>query len=184
MIGTRIPRFPLYATALGVIVAVIMLSMFYGQYRWLANQIMSTSYEENRMLLEASFERRMRAELHAIGEILPVDSSGDPNAVRNALSQALFVDPELQGLQFTNSAGESWSSGSFPQVDFTSETTWLDEQILITYPVIRDQQEIGHVTGSFSLVTLRADLASFTEELRTKENESRRVRDSEPGWCP
>jgi diguanylate cyclase (GGDEF)-like protein/PAS domain S-box-containing protein len=175
MIGTRIPRFFLYATALGVIVAVIILSMFYGQYRWLANQIMSTSYEENQLLLEASFERRLRAELHAIGEVLPVDSTGDPDAVRNALSQAMFVDPELHGLRFTNSAGESWSSGSFPQVDFTSETTWLDEQILITYPVIRDQQEIGHLTGSFSLVTLRTDLASFTEELRTKGNESRRV---------
>jgi len=51
MIGSRIPRFILYATVLGTVVAVIMLSMFYGQYRWLARQIMSTGYEEHRALL-------------------------------------------------------------------------------------------------------------------------------------
>ena len=175
MIGTRIPRFPLYATALGVIVAGIMLSMFYGQYRWLANQIVSTSHEEHRALLEASFERRMRAELHAIADILPEDSTGNQNAVLDTLGRAVMANPELIGIRFANSTGESWSSGDYPTVEYTSETTWLDEQLLITYPVLRDEREIGHVSGSFELTTLRADLASFTEELKTKEYESRRV---------
>jgi diguanylate cyclase (GGDEF)-like protein/PAS domain S-box-containing protein len=175
MIGTRIPRFPLYAMALGVIVAGIMLSMFYGQYRWLANQIVSTSHEEHRALLEASFERRMRAELHAIADILPEDSTGNQNAVLDTLGRAVMANPELIGIRFANSTGESWSSGDYPKVEYTSETTWLDEQLLITYPVLRDEREIGHVSGSFELTTLRADLASFTEELKTKEYESRRV---------
>jgi len=175
MIGTRIPRSPLYATALGVIVAGIMLSMFYGQYRWLANQIVSTSNEEHRALLEASFERRMRAELHAIADILPEYSTGNQNAVLDALSRAVMTSPELISIRFANSTGESWSSGDYPQVKYTSETIWLDDRLLITYPVIRDEQEIGHVSGSFELTTLRADLASFTEELKTQEYESRRV---------
>jgi len=175
MIGTRIPRSTLYATALGVIVAGIMLSMFYGQYRWLANQIVSTSYEEHRTLLEASFERRMRAELHAIADILPEDSTGNQNAVLDALSRAVMTNPELTSIRFANSTGESWSSGDYPQIKYTSETTWLDDRLLITYPVIRNEQEIGHVSGSFGLTTLRADLASFTEQLKTKEYESRRV---------
>lgn len=175
MIGSRIPRYFLYATALGVIVAGIMLSMFYGQYRWLANQIVATSSEEHRILLEASFERRMRAELHAIANDLPADSSGSPDALSDALSRAMAANPELVGLRFTNSAGDSWSDGNYPQVDYTSETTWLDEQMLMTYPVIREQQEVGHVSGAFTLAGFRADLAGFTEELQTKEDESRRV---------
>ncbi len=175
MIGSRIPRFLLYATALGIVVAGIMLSMFYGQYRWLANQIVSTSYEEHRNLLEASFERRMRAELHAIANEMPAESSRDPDAVVDALDRALSANPELNGLRFTNTAGESWSSGDFPAAEYTSETTWLAEQMLITYPVIRGQQEVGHVSGAFSLASFRADLAGFTEELQTKEDESRRV---------
>ena len=175
MIGTRIPRFPLYATALGVIVAGIMLSMFYGQYRWLANQIVSTSYEEHRVMLEASFERRMRAELHAIAEILPDNPTASQNAVVDALSRAMMANPELIGIRFTSSAGESWSSGDYPQVEYTSDAIWLDKQLLVTYPVLRDQQETGHVSGSFALTTLRADLVSFNEELKTKEYESRRM---------
>lgn len=175
MIGTRIPRFLLYATTLGVIVAAIMLSMFYGQYRWLANQIVSTSYDEHRSLLEASFERRMRAELHTIADLLPAIPNAEPNAVLNTLSRAMSADPDLNGLRFTNSAGESWSGGNYPQVPYVSATTWLDEQVLITYPVIRDEQEIGRISGAFQLGAIRSDLASFTEELQTKEYESRRV---------
>ena len=175
MIGSRIPRYFLYATTLGVIVAGVMLSMFYGQYRWLANQIVATSSEEHRILLEASFERRMRAELHAIANDLPADSSGSPDALVDALGRAMAANPELIGLRFTNSAGDSWSDGYYPQVEYTSETTWLDEQLLITYPVIREQQEVGHVSGAFALAGFRADLAGFTEQLHTKEDESRRV---------
>lgn len=175
MIGSRIPRFLLYATTLGVIVAAIMLSMFYGQYRWLANQIVSTSYEEHRALLEASFERRMRADLHAIADMLPAEGSAEPIAIRNTLSRAMTANHELNGIRFTSSGGESWTGGNYPQVPYTSETTWLDGQVLVTYPVIRDEQEIGHVSGSFELTTMRSDLTSFTEELQTKEDESRRV---------
>jgi diguanylate cyclase (GGDEF)-like protein/PAS domain S-box-containing protein len=175
MIGSRIPRFLLYATVLGFAVAGIMLSMFYGQYRWLANQIVVTSYEEHRTLLEASFERRMRAELHAIANELPADSSADPDTVRSTLRRAIAATPGLTGIRFANTAGDSWSSGRYPRVDYTSETIWLDEQMLITYPAIRDQQEIGHVSGAFSLASLKADLVSFTEQVQTKEDESRRL---------
>ena len=175
MIGSRIPRFFFYATALGVVVAGIMLSMFYGQYRWLANQIVATSYEDHRTLLEASFERRMRAELHAIANELPIDSSARPDAVRSVLSQAMSATPELNGIRYTSSADESWMNGSYPQVNYTAETIWRNEQVLITYPVIRDQKEIGHVSGAFSLANLQADLVNFSEQVQTKENESRRV---------
>ena len=175
MIGSRIPRFFLYATVLGVIVAGVMLSMFYGQYRWLANQIVATSFEEHRTLLEASYERRMRAQLHAIANDLPIDSGADPDALRDALIQSLSKLPGLIGLRYTNSAGDEWSSGSYPQVDYATDTTWLDEQMLMTYPVIREEQEVGQLAGAYALAGFRADLADFTEELQTKENESRRV---------
>ncbi|MDH3820497.1 MAG: hypothetical protein OEU59_05190, partial [Gammaproteobacteria bacterium] len=73
MIGSRFPRLLLHAAALGIAGAAIMLSLFYGQYWRLANQIESASYEEHRSLLEASFERRSRADLHAVADRLPDD---------------------------------------------------------------------------------------------------------------
>ena len=173
MIGSRIPRLLLYAAVLGTVVAAIMLSMFYGQYRWLANQLMSTSYEEHRSLLEASFERRTRAELHAIADTLPYDI--DASTVAAILNRALAANPNLAGLKLTMSSGASWSSGNYPQIDDTTQTIWLDEHLLLSYPLIRDTREVGHVSGSFQLASLRTDLGHFTEELQTKEGESRRV---------
>ena len=161
---------------LGTVVAAIMLSMFYGQYRWLARQIMATSYEEHRTLLEESYERRASAELHAISDALPFGTgTGDTNAMSAALNRALAANPYLTGLKFTAPSGQSWSSGNYPQIDATQETSWLDDYLLFAYPVVRDGQDFGILSGSFQLRPLRSDLTHFTEEVQTKESESRQV---------
>ncbi len=176
MIGNRIPRTLLYVTVLGAVVAAILLSMFYGQYRWMAGQIMSTSYEEHRAQLEASFERRVRAELHAISDMLPDDvAEADDGAIAITLNRALAANPKLTGIQVSLTGGRTLSSGNFPSVDSIEPTQWLDDFLLQSSPIVRNELEVGRVTGSFELDSLHADLASFSEELRTKEDESRRI---------
>ena len=116
MIGNRIPRFLLYSTALGAVVAVVMLTLFYAQYRWLANQIVSVSYEEHRALLEASYERRARADLHGIADQLPIDGPVvEASALDRALNRAMVDNADLNGLQLTTQDGETFTSGNFPQ---------------------------------------------------------------------
>ena len=176
MIGSRIPRFLLYATALGTAVAAIMLSMFYGQYRWLANQIMTTGYEEHRVLLEASFDGYTQAELGAVANALPDDlQAADDGTIVLALDRALVINPRLTGLQVTLSSGRTLSAGTYPQVDTILETTWLDDYLLQSRPVMRSGLEVGRLAGSFDLASLRANFATFTEVVQTKERESRRV---------
>ena len=176
MIGNRIPRTLLYVTVLGAVVAAILLSMFYGQYRWMAGQIMSTSYEEHRAQLEASFERRVRAELHAISDMLPDDvAEADDGAIAITLNRALAANPKLTGIQVSLTGGRTLSSGNFPSVDSIEPTQWLDDFLLQSSPIVRNELEVGRVTGSFELDSLHADLAGFSEELRTKEDESRRI---------
>ena len=51
MIGNRIPRLLLLAVALGIAVSGVMLSVFYGQYRWLADQIVDASSAEFNQLI-------------------------------------------------------------------------------------------------------------------------------------
>jgi diguanylate cyclase (GGDEF)-like protein/PAS domain S-box-containing protein len=174
MTGSRIPRFLLYATTLGVVVAAIMLSLFYGQYHWLARQIVTTSYEGHRTLVEASFERRMRADMHAIADSLPNPGS-DENAILNVLKRAMANNPDFIGLRFDDKAGGSWESGNYPDVPYASEMTWLDEQLLLSYPVIRDEQEIGHIHGAIGLGPLRTELRDFASQLERKEAESRQL---------
>ncbi len=173
MIGRRIPRYFLFATTLGVVVAALMLSMFYGQYRWLARQIVDASYAEHRSLLEASFERRVRADLHAIADTIPSD--GDDRAINNTLNRALAVNRQINGLRFETSEGGSWSSGNYPNVPYTGEVAWYDDLLVMTYPVIRDAREIGHVSASVQLDSLKEELAGFATQLERKEYESRQL---------
>jgi len=173
MSGSKIPRFLFYATALGIVVAAIMLSLFYGQYHWLASQIVNTSYEEHRTLLEASYERRMRARLHAVADSLPNDA--DAVQVGNTLSRAMAANPNINGIQFEDSSGRIWSSGSVPSEQGDAETVWLEQQLLMSYPVVREGRKVGQISAAFSLLPLQDDLLGFTEVLYTKEGESRRV---------
>ena len=176
MIGSRIPRFFLYATVLGTVVAAIMLSMFFGQYRWLAGQIMSTSYEEHRTLLEASFNRHTRAELRAISDALPADLvAADENSIVVALNRALIANPKLKGLQVELSTGATFTIGAYPQVDGDPDTVWLTDYMLQSSPIVRNELEIGRIAGSFALDWFHADLTSFTEVINTKEGENRRA---------
>ena len=176
MTGSRIPRILVHAVALGAISLVIVLSLFYAQYRWLASQIVAASYEEHRTLLERSFTRRQRAELHAIADGLPVEIGGfRDEEIIPALDEALSENPMLIGLRLTGPDGESWSSGDFPRGIEITETAMLSSYLLVSYPVVREEVEIGRLWGSFDLVSLRADLQEFENLLRDKEVQSRRV---------
>lgn len=176
MIGSRIPRLLLYAAMLGACGSAIMLTLFFGQYRWLANQIVTTSYDQHRVLVEGSFERRTRAMLHEIADQLPAEiSSDDAGPIRTELNRALTTNPGLNGLRLVAVSGDTWSSGNFPQAIDSSEATWLSEQLLLSYPVIRDSEEVARLSGSFDLAPLRADLEKFSGELRIREEESRQL---------
>lgn len=176
MIGSRIPRLLLYAAMLGACGSAIMLTLFFGQYRWLANQIVTTSYDQHRVLVEESFERRTRAMLHVIADQLPAEiSSDDAGPIRTELNRALTTNPGLNGLRLVAVSGDTWSSGNFPQAVDSSEATWLSEQLLLSYPVIRDSEEVARLSGSFDLAPLRADLEKFSGELRIREEESRQL---------
>ena len=176
MIGSRIPRLLLYAAMLGACGSAIMLTLFFGQYRWLANQIVTTSYDQHRVLVEGSFERRSRAMLHEIADQLPAEiSSDDAGPIRTELNRALTTNPGLNGLRLVAVSGDTWSSGNFPQAIDSSEATWLSEQLLLSYPVIRDSEEVARLSGSFDLAPLRADLEKFSGELRIREEESRQL---------
>ena len=174
IIGNRTPRFPLYATLLGIVVAFVILTLFFGQYRWMARQIVSTSYEENRVLLQAGFERRARAEMnHVADQLILSGASVDAASLSDTLNRALAENPTLNGLRLTFRDGETFTGGSYPPAVTGAETAWLDNQLILSYPVVINGIETAYVSGSFDLAPLRSDLAQFTSQLQSKEDESR-----------
>ncbi len=172
MIGNRFPRFLLLVVALGVAVAAVMLTMFYGQYRWLADQIVTTSSEQHYAFLQGSFERRARARMHGIADVLARDTDSDPGLL---LDNALRGSENLAGLRFTDETGRSWSSGEMPVIDDPLAVTWLDDRLFLPYPVQRDGERVGYVSGAFMLDELRAEYSAFGEQVTTQEVQSRRV---------
>ncbi len=176
MIGSRFPRVWLFALVLGAIASVILLSMFYGQYRWLANQIVTTSSQEHYVFMQDSFERRARSRIQVVADTLPVENAtGDAGAVMLAMNRALGTVENLAGIRFTSSTGESWESGNIPALDNPAATAWLPEHLLITYPIMRDDIVIGYLGGSFDLEELSAEYSAFADRLSASELQSRQA---------
>jgi diguanylate cyclase (GGDEF)-like protein/PAS domain S-box-containing protein len=176
MSGSRIPRIFLYAMTLGVVAAGMMLIMFYGQYRWLASQIVTAGYDEHRILVETGFVQSARSDLHTVAYALPDNVSADNGAaLSQSLNRSLADNPRLNGLRLTLASGATWATGNAPLAGNAADPMWLDSQLVHSYPVIRDHVEVGRVWGSFDTAPLQAEFDAFAAELLATSDESRRV---------
>jgi diguanylate cyclase (GGDEF)-like protein/PAS domain S-box-containing protein len=176
MITSKFPRYLLVALLLGVAVSVIMLSMFYGQYRWLAGEIVATSSAEHDNFLAANLERRVQAEMRVVAdELAPDIAANDSDAVLHTLNRWIMSDRTLTGLRFTNLDSQILQSGILPDTELTGQATSFESDFVRTLPVFVERQKIGELTGAFQLQHLRAESAQFAAEVVATEVESRRV---------
>ena len=173
MTGNRIPRYLIFVVALGASVAVIMLTMFYAQYRWLAHEIAATSIAEHGGFLEASFERRARAQLHAVADRLAAAADRPDARVVDVLNVSLTDYPTIAGIRFRSGESGVRQVGSVPDMEPEANPTWLADRLIMTYPVEADGSRLGTLTASFELDQLRAEAAEFAANLSVKEHDSR-----------
>jgi diguanylate cyclase (GGDEF)-like protein/PAS domain S-box-containing protein len=176
MIGNRIPRYFQMGLTLGIAVGVIMLSLFYGQYRWLANEIVTTSTEQHDAILYASFERRARAQLHVMADNVALEiGTPDAAAVSTILDRLLTDNETLVGLRFSGIEVEPVQSGNYPSAPSNDGVAWLADNLIMTYPVVRGDIHLGELAGAFPLDELHAESVAFTTELIDGELENRRI---------
>jgi diguanylate cyclase (GGDEF)-like protein/PAS domain S-box-containing protein len=176
MIGNRTPRLFLIAVALGVAVTGVMLSVFYGQYRWLADQLVDASSAQYNQLVEDKFQQKARAELHNASDLIrDAVRSADQSAITRGLNAILLANTNLTGVRYTNAAGESTLSGNYPEPVDSSESIWLAEHLLLSTPLLVDGVAVGTLSGAFDLTELYEESARFTQEITTTEVASRRV---------
>ena len=162
--------------AVGIVVTGIMLSVFYGQYSWLADRIVAASSTEYNQRAESVFEQKSRAQLTTIANRLrqSVLSEGGGDTLR-ALKIELAANDNLASLRFINATGESFESGSYPAASNPSGTLWLSNRLLISIPVEVDGVDGGEISGAFNLEGLIADTARFTDEITTTQVSSTRT---------
>ena len=98
MTANKVPRYLLFVLTLGSAMAIIMLSMFYAQYRWLTNEITGISVSEHGELLQDSFERRARAQAHAIADDIAL--STDPADAVAVIGMEIWGGTESNPISF------------------------------------------------------------------------------------
>ena len=176
MVSSKIPRYLLLGLTLAIAVGVIMLSMFYGQYRWLASEIVSTSAAEHDAVLHTSFERRVRAQMHAMAEHVALEiESSDIVELPTILDRQIAENSTLTGLRFTAKDNAVTQIGTVPALSPGESTIWRAGELIMSYPVVHHEQNFGELSGLFLLDELHAESASFADELEYKEAENRRM---------
>lgn len=175
MIGKKLPQNLLSGLALGVCVGAIMLALFYGQYHWLAAEIVNTSAAEHEVVLRESFERRFRAQLHELADLVAADvESTEAEQVAATLDRMIADNQALLGLRVDVGDAAPLQVGNVPFAS-EGEVVWLSNSITMPYPIYRQEEAIGQMFGTFSLNDLRAESAAFATDIANKEARSRRI---------
>ena len=176
MIGNKLPQNLLSGLGLGVGVGAIMLVLFYGQYHWLARELVSSSAAEHEVVLRASFERRMRAQLHGMADRVAVEVDSNEEGNVSALLRRIVAESSaLTGLRAEFDDRETLTSGNLPQSTSSDETVWLSDALTMSYPIVQSERQIGELHGAFLLDDLQAESAAFASDLANKEASSRRA---------
>ena len=175
MSSNRLPRFLLFASTVAAVVTAVMLSLFFLEYRWLADEITATSADAHNDFLAESFERRARADLHGLADdIAEAGPGADRQALGLLLEDALDDNPSLAGLTLERMDGVVITAGRVPAMPAEGGVRWQNDQLLLDYDVGGANGEIGRLRGVFALDELRVESALFAERLEAQEAESRR----------
>jgi diguanylate cyclase (GGDEF)-like protein/PAS domain S-box-containing protein len=152
-----------------------MLSIFYGQYRFLAAGIVSSSAHQHDEALAASFERRARGQLHGIADSISEADSDDSATTARILQREIAKSENLLGLRFTRLDGLQVQSGHIAEDPVDGTPLWRPERLYLSYPVLREEEEIGTLTSSFTLAALITETEEFEQSLVLQGTEIQKI---------
>jgi len=165
MTGKVLPKYVILVSTLTLVVMGIMLSSFYGQYRWLTSGIVSSSVEQHELSLNASFERQARGALHRIADTLSVAGADDFGIKISVLSEAIADHADLVGLRYIQSDGTHVQSGEPVEDPAANSPLWRADYLYMTYPVRRDDIDMGTLISGYSLASLTQEIQEFERRL-------------------
>lgn len=175
MTGRVLPKYLILVSSLTLVGIGMMLSIFYGQYRWLTAGIVASSVEQHEESLAASFERRARGQLHNIADNLAGTIDDDEISALRILDRAIANNEMLVGLHFMRKDGIEFQSGIVANEPVEGSALWGAGQLYMKYPVVQQDQDIGTLTSSFALDTLIAESEAFEEQLVTLGTQSQNI---------
>ena len=173
MSSKRLPRSLIVIAATAAAITTIMLSVFFLQYRWLANELTAISTAEHNALLNENFAYRARAQLHSVADSLTeLEPRLSRDRIAALLDRRLTSNPSLKALRYSGPAAVT--AGRFPAGDYTEHTTWLHDALVIHDEVAFAERPDAEVEGVFALDELRYAEALFAERVAVVESRIRR----------
>ena len=164
------------AATLTLVVVGLMLSLFYGQYRWLATDIVSSSVKEHNAILEGRFAGRARAQLHRIADSVAATASRDDSAsISLLLEKAALENENLVGVRYVRRGRPNLQAGSVPEQAGDQSTQWTTDNLYLTYPITMDGNILGVLVSNFTLDEVHRESARFRDQLLSTGDERRRA---------
>ncbi len=164
------------AATLTLVVVGLMLSLFYGQYRWLATDIVSSSVEEHNAILEGRFEGRARAQLHRIADsVATAENRDDSASISLLLEKAALENENLVGVRYVRRGQPNLQAGSVPEQAGDQSTQWATDNLYLTYPITLDGNILGVLVSNFTLDEVHRESARFRDQLLSTGDERRRA---------
>lgn len=165
MAGRIVPKYLILLSTMTLAGTAAILTVFYGQYRWLTADIVATSVEQHEETLADGFERRTNFRLVEIATSIANSDGIDEISIRDILSRAISEDESIIGLRFSDELRIDITSGEVARTPTTESTLWTSEQLYARQSVIRDGAEVGQLTGSFGLASVITQTENFEERL-------------------
>ncbi len=164
------------AATLTLVVVGLMLSLFYGQYRWLATDIVSSSVKEHNAILEGRFAGRARAQLHRIADSVAATASRDDSAsISLLLEKAALENENLVGVRYVRRGRPNLQAGSVPEQAGDQSTQRTTDNLYLTYPITMDGNILGVLVSNFTLDEVHRESARFRDQLLSTGDERRRA---------
>ena len=164
------------AATLTLVVVGLMLSLFYGQYRWLATDIVASSMEEHNAILEGRFEGRARAQLHRIADsVATAENRDDSASISLLLEKAALENENLVGVRYVRRGQPNLQAGSVPEQAGDQSTQWTTDNLYLTYPITLDGNILGVLVSNFTLDEVHRESARFRDQLLSTGDERRRA---------
>ena len=165
MAGKILSRYLVLVSIIALIGIGVILSIFYGQYRWVTTGIVASSVEQHGASLSASFERRARGQLYRIANSIAVSDAVSAADTQDTLDEAIANNESMIGLRFRHRNGIDALAGQVDEEPVGPNLLWRSERLYMKFPVMRGERTFGTLYGSFDLATLIQESEAFEEQL-------------------
>ncbi len=167
-----VPRHLIVALLLGIALTAVLLTMFYGQYRRLGEDMVETSSAEHDAFLRENLQRKSSDELNAIANEI-----GDlrlPGSILPVFRRALAASDQLVGLRFMAADGSVLEAGDIPDTEAPVSAVWLPGSLVVAHPMHGLAATDDVLIGAFSLEALQNESTAYSDEIAMTEIRVRR----------